>query len=55
MFPCPSFCENLPPKKQIVPKSKLKVSALNLSDKVKIRFVERWHVFSGSWVALWEE
>jgi hypothetical protein len=36
VVPCPSFCENLLPNKQMVPQSKVKVNALNMSDRVKI-------------------
>jgi hypothetical protein len=43
----------MPPKKQMVPKSKIKVNALNLSKN--FRFVERRHVFSRSWVKWWEK
>jgi hypothetical protein len=49
-FPVPDFFLNLLPKKQMVPKSKVKV---NWSKN--FRFVERWHGFSRSWVALGEK
>jgi hypothetical protein len=29
LFPCPSLCDNLPPKKQMVPESKVKVNVFN--------------------------
>jgi hypothetical protein len=43
----------MPPKKQMVPKSKAKANVLNLNDKSEnFRFVESQHVFSGNWVVL---
>jgi hypothetical protein len=40
--PYPSFCENLPPKKQMAHKGKVKVNALKVSNKVEI-----WDLLKG--------
>jgi hypothetical protein len=60
VFPCFSFCKNLPPKSKRCPKSKLKVKVLNWNDQFPLahslrylRCVERWPGFSGSGAALW--
>jgi hypothetical protein len=37
------------------PKPKGAYNMLNGSDKVKFGFLERWHVFSSSGLALWEK
>jgi hypothetical protein len=56
VFPCPSFCENLPPKSKWYLQSKVKVNVLNRSDQVKIwDLLKGSLVFTGSWVALWEK
>jgi hypothetical protein len=39
-FPALNFCENLPPKKQMVPKMQGKIELLSWSDKGKLRFVK---------------
>jgi hypothetical protein len=56
IFLCPSFCDNLPPPKQMVPKNKVKASVFNWNNKAKIwDLLKRQPVFSRSWVALWEK
>jgi hypothetical protein len=49
LFPALNFL------KLCLPKIKVKVNVFNLSDKVNFRFVERQHIFSGSWAVSWEK
>jgi hypothetical protein len=41
LFPCPSFCENLPPKEQMMPNTQGKSEFLKLHNEVEFSFVER--------------
>jgi hypothetical protein len=38
----------------MVPQKQVKVNVLNLSDSENFGFVEKQHVFKGSWATLWE-
>jgi hypothetical protein len=55
-FPVLTFVKKCLPKSKWYHKSKVKKKLMCLSDKLKnFKFIERQHVFSRSWAALWEK